>query len=466
MNLLSSMTEGPFLLPRLAGTLLIIVGLMVGIYGAVVGDSLFYNLVNWEASAEENLAKAREKAIAATEKVEEDLSRALDRADSEGDVERAYDRAEDAFERAEADYNRAEDAYAETISKGRKGDRTGNLFELAGSLVALPLADYPFLPRLAVGQGGLWMFLMAAIFPIGLGILLIVKTEGMRLSELPDSAVMYGRVAGVVIAAAGLALGIWGATQGGKFWGFLTFGSVPIVIGLLILLTVEGMRGSDTLDKVSFYGRLVGLAVIIAGFGLASWASAFGGFWAFLGVAVPIMGVGLLVILSVELIEARRGAKLLDNAVLYGKLAGGVIAIAGLAFAIWVSMSVVANGFLFFLLAAPIPMGIGFLIHRWAEDLDSDAQDPLPIPFGWLALGILAVMGVASGIWLAVEVGSNHGLLIFLGTLIVPVGLGLLCSPILRKPLDTPLSPTEVTEDEEAAEATQDAQATEDDEGE
>jgi hypothetical protein len=281
--------------------------------------------------------------------------------------------------------------------------------------------------------------LIGSTLPIGLGTLLLVKAEGMRLAEISDSAIMYGRAAGIGVAVAGLVLGIWAATQGEGvgFWRFLLLAFLPMGVGLLILLSVEGMRGPDMADGISFYGRLAGVAMLVAGFGLGSWASASGGFWAFLGFAAPRMGLGLLVLLSVESIEAGRGSKSLDNAATYGKLAGAVIAIAGLAFGIWAATSVDWNGFLVFLMSAPIPMGIGFLIYRWAEDLDVDAQGPaFPIPIGWVFLGILAAMGVASGIWLAVEARSAHGFLIFLGTAVIPIAIGLLCSPLLKKSIE------------------------------
>ena len=291
--------------------------------------------------------------------------------------------------------------------------------------------SYPFLLT-----GGFWGFLIGSTLPIGLGTLLLVKAEGMRLAEISDSAIMYGRAAGIGVAVAGLVLGIWAATQGEGvgFWRFLLLAFLPMGVGLLILLSVEGMRGPDMADGISFYGRLAGVAMLVAGFGLGSWASASGGFWAFLGFAAPRMGLGLLVLLSVESMEAGRGSRSLDNAATYGKLVGAVIAIAGLAYGIWIATSIddlsEVNKFLLFLLNAAIPMGIGFLIYRRSEDMEAGES---ALPTGWLALGILAAMGLASGIWLAVESYSKYSFLLFLGTAIIPISIGLLCSPILKK---------------------------------
>ncbi len=166
-----------------------------------------------------------------------------------------------------------------------------------------------------------------------------------------------------------------------------------------------------------------------------------------MGSAAFPMAIGLVGLLFVDLIEARRGAKSLGNPAPYGKLAGGVIAAFGLALVILAvassdSLHSFASGYdhlFFFLIRAAIPIAVGFLIYRWSEDIE--VKEPT-LPIGWLALGVLTSMGLVSGIWLTVEADSKHGFIIFLGNAVVPIGLGLLCSPILKKPLYVHSSPT------------------------
>ncbi|MCE2462528.1 MAG: hypothetical protein J4F46_01225 [Dehalococcoidia bacterium] len=220
-------------------------------------------------------------------------------------------------------------------------------------------------------------------------------------------------------------------------------------------MAVEGMRRSGVNARILFFGRLSCIAILIAGFGLGSWNSEFGGFWSstesvtfpwslLWGAAFP-MGIGVVGLLFVELIGARQGAKLLDNAALYGKLAGGVIAIAGLALVIWMAATLDnLHDDDLFLISASVLIAVGFLIYRWSEDIEVEKP---PLPIGWLAFGILTSIGLVSGIWNAVEADSKYGVTVFLGNAVIPVGLGLLCSPILKKPLYVP-SPTQIDDED------------------
>ncbi len=274
---------------------------------------------------------------------------------------------------------------------------------------------------------GFWGFLLGSTLPTGLGALLLVKAEGMRSAKVPDNVIVYGRAAGIAVAAAGFALGIWAATReaGGGFWAFLSFALFPMGVGLLILLSVEGIRGSGVNDRIPFFGRLACIAMLVAGFGLGSWnwadfvgawlstrseafpigSEAFlhwwppftmrsmglGGFWSFLGAAAFPMGMGLAGFLSVELIEARRGAKSLDNAAPYGKLAGGIIAVAGLTRR--------------FLSGSTLPMGLGPLLLAKAEGMRFTRLSDKAIVYG-RAAGIAVAV---ADLWWESRKQQNNG---------------------------------------------------------
>lgn len=290
-----------------------------------------------------------------------------------------------------------------------------------------------------LGYGGpmpaVWDFLSITATPIGFAFLLLVRAEALRPTMHAQAIANAGSAAAIVVAAAGLGTGIWSviAPPSGAMWGALAVATVPLGVGITLLVSAAALRDRGSAGSTLRYGLPVGLAIIAAGGAMgirvlldpAPYISIPTSILA----AVWPAGVGLLLLITGE--DARGSSRFAG----WGVALGGLLAAASLASAIWFALEVYsrfgapfgeADRFLPILVQiAVLPISIAVLGGVVAFGLKGREVWAGAPALGWTASVVLAA--VTAGYAARVIAGAEHlSLWAFVGVLIVPLTIAAL----------------------------------------
>ncbi len=175
-----------------------------------------------------------------------------------------------------------------------------------------------------------WLFLLAVTTPFGFGFLALVTTEAMRTRTAPTSAIFLGRLAGVAVLVAAVAVMVrfGGQVEGIGFWWVLRNFALQAGIACLVLVATEALRRERRLNIAVLLGRFAGILVILAAVATGIRFAAEGedsAFWVFLLWATTPLAIGVLLLVATE---AMGGSDRDGHAVTLGRAAGGLPIIA------------------------------------------------------------------------------------------------------------------------------------------
>ena len=272
----------------------------------------------------------------------------------------------------------------------------------------------------------LWSFLVPATFPMAVALFLLAKAGDMGGGARAHRLWPYGFLAGIMVVVAGIASGVFAASEANnaQFWLFLLVASSPVGLGVVLMITSQNQREGSLWPGTATFGILAGMVLVVAaialGIKIATDVSE-DYFWAFLLFAIVPLGIGLLAFVSAQ--GLREGEN--QGGGLPGQFIGLVVIIGGVALAGYFAKETEPHDLLMFLLFATTPMGIGLLVLLSAGNLTGDEDWRIPPVLGMLLGALVAVVGIVGGIWWSIEIEESH----FWVTLLIAtpqVGIGLL----------------------------------------
>lgn len=271
-----------------------------------------------------------------------------------------------------------------------------------------------------------WLFLLAVTTPLGLGFLALVTAEAMPGGTTHRSAVILGRLAGVAVLIAAVAVIVRFGTPAGdiRFWWTLRIFTLQVGIACLVLLGTEVLRQNRGLRIAVILGRLAGVVVVLASVGVGIRFAVEGGdsvFWVFLLWATTPVAFGVLVLVATEV---NRGHRPDGRAVILGRAAGGLLIIASLAVAIRFSVED-AGGAWSLVPKTSTQLGLAFLVLVLSESMRRERDQVRVLLWGRWFGAIVVLAALASGLRFAVQ--STHAeILAFLETVTTPIAVALI----------------------------------------